>query len=128
MEYNVQIHKMKITISSILLLFVSVNALSAQQISYSSDVPVKTLRIDIERAGGGPVSELLTDLQYIPLQVADRRILKDVSTLTAIVGKQIGVFNTINSKPFLLMYSLEDGALIKAVDIVKSVKLPRNCT
>jgi len=114
-------------INPIHLLFILCTSIStsfAQQISYSPDIPIKTLRIDIERVGGGTVSEMLADVEYIPLQVVDNQMLKDVSNTTAIIDRHIGVFNKINSKPFLFIYSLGDGALIKAVDVIKSSKLP----
>jgi len=113
-------------IYSVLMFCMSINTSFAQQISYSPDIPVKTLRIDIERLGGGQVSELLTDLEYIPLQVVGNRILKSVPDETAIVGNHICVFNKINSKPFLLIYSLEDGMLVADVDLAKSSKLLAN--
>ncbi len=112
-----------IFISITFLLCTGVNLLFAQNLSYSSAIPVNQLRIDLDGSMGGNVSDMLSDLEYIPLETINKHIMKGVSNMTAIADGHIGIFNKVNSKPFLHIYAL-DGTLSKVVDIFRLSKLP----
>lgn len=97
----------------------------AQSITYSSAIPVEKQRIVIDHAKGGIISDWINDLTYTPLETKNKRdAVQSVFKMT-LIGSSIGILSFHNGKTMLYIYST-DGNFIKAIDCIKSSRLPKD--
>ena len=66
--------------------------INAQNLIYAKDIPTEKIRIILETTQGGTVSELLSDLEYIPLKGTKNQILSDIYELDC-TAERIGILN-----------------------------------
>ncbi|WP_286863036.1 MULTISPECIES: 6-bladed beta-propeller [Sphingobacterium] len=103
---------------AIILLLAMLSILSkidvkGQNLIYAKDIPTEKLRIIPETTQGGTVSELLGDLEYIPLTGNKNQLLSDVVEMNCNAGR-IGV---LNSKGEFYLYDIR-GNLLKIINSV----------
>lgn len=103
---------------AIILLLAMLSILSkidvkGQNLIYAKDIPTEKLRIIPETTQGGTVSELLTDLEYIPLKGTKNQLLSDVYEMDC-TADRIGI---LNSDGHFHLYDIE-GNLIKKINSV----------
>lgn len=93
----------------------------AQRLIYHQNIPVKKLRVVIEQSRGGSVSDMLTDLEYIPLHGDSKdQIISYVNSIEVIDNK-IGIVSGVEGHFFL--FDLE-GKFINKIDKVPGYKIP----
>jgi len=103
---------------TIILLLAMLSILSkidakGQNLIYAKDIPTEKLRIIPETTQGGTVSELLTDLEYIPLKGNKNQLLNDVYEMDC-TADRIGI---LTWKGIFHLYDIE-GNLLKIIDNV----------
>lgn len=92
----------------------------AQRLIYDEKIPVEKLRVVLEQTRGGKISELLTDLEYIPLQGGKGNLI-DYILDVQLLGDKIGVLS--NTGGYFYLYTL-DGSLVKKIDKIDGFKSP----
>ncbi|PUV22812.1 hypothetical protein [Sphingobacterium athyrii] len=103
---------------AIILLLAMLSILSkidvkGQNLIYAKDIPTEKLRIIPETTQGGTVSDLLTDLEYIPLKGNKNQLLSNVVEMNC-NAERIGV---LNSKGEFYLYDIR-GNLLKIINSV----------
>jgi len=101
---------------AILLFFTSHG--QSQRLIYDENIPVEKLRVVLEEAKGGLVSEMLTDLEYIPLQGGKSDLVDYIYEIVFHKGK-IGVLGA-NEGYFHLYH--EDGRFINKITKIDGYK------
>jgi hypothetical protein len=94
----------------------------AQRLIYDENIPVEKLRLVLEQTQGGKISDMLTDLEYIPLQGGKNDLVNYISDVVIHEGK-IGIV-TANEGHFFLYNA--DGAFIKKITKIDGFKSPYN--
>ncbi|HMR19143.1 MAG TPA: 6-bladed beta-propeller [Sphingobacterium sp.] len=103
-----------------LLLFISIFFKGeAQRLIFDENIPVEKIRVVLEQTQGGTVSEMLTDLEYIPLQTAKGDLIDRITDIT-ILGDRVGVITNYGVGHFYL-FAL-DGTLIKKISKIDGFK------
>lgn len=103
-----------------LLFFFLCHQSNAQRLIYDEKIPVEKLRVVLEQARGGKVSEMLTDLEYIPLQGGKGNLIDYVRDIQ-VIGDRIGVLS--NNGGHFYLYNME-GTLVKKIDKINGFKSP----
>ena len=103
---------------AIILLLAMLSILSkidvkGQNLIYAKDIPTEKLSIIPETTQGGTVSELLTDLEYIPLKGTKNQLLSEVVEMNCNADR-IGI---LNSKGEFYLYDIR-GNLLKIINSV----------
>ncbi|RKE45282.1 6-bladed beta-propeller protein [Sphingobacterium detergens] len=106
----------------IILLLTVISILSkidvkAQNLIYAKDIPNEKIRIIPETTQGGTVSELLSDLEYIPLKRTNNKLLSDVYELES-TAERIGI---LNRDGHFHLYDIK-GNLLKIINTVIGVE------
>jgi len=105
----------------LITLFLIINLCHGQQLIYDDKIPVKKLRVVIEQSRGGSVSDMLTDLEYIPLQGDNKdQIISYVNSIEVIDDK-MGIVSGVEGHFFL--FDLE-GKFVNKIDKVPGYKIP----
>lgn len=91
-----------------------------QRLIYDENIPVEKLRVVLEQTQGGKVSEMLTDLKYIPLQGGKNDLVDYISDIV-IHQDKIGIV-TANEGHFFLYNA--DGSFIKKITKIDGFKSP----
>jgi len=91
--------------------------INAQNLIYAKDIPTEKIRIILETTQGGTVSELLSDLEYIPLKGTKNQILSDIYELDC-TAERIGI---LNRDGYCHLYDIE-GNLLKIINSVIGAK------
>lgn len=102
-----------------LLAFTFISSGYAQRLQYSSDIPVQKTRIIPEQTFGGKVSEMLSYLEYIPLETDHKHPINFISS-AKVIGNTIGILTSVDG--YLYIYSLEDGKLINIITKIEGFK------
>ncbi|MDR3011584.1 MAG: hypothetical protein LBV59_26945 [Sphingobacterium sp.] len=103
---------------AIILLLAMLSILSkidvkGQNLIYAKGIPTEKIRIIPETTQGGTVSELLSDLEYIPLKGTKNQLLSDVVEMNC-NAERIGV---VNLKGEFYLYDIR-GNLLKIINSV----------
>lgn len=93
----------------------------AQTLIYDSNIPVQKLRVVLEQSRGGSVSDMLTDLEYIPLQGDDKGQLVSYVNSIEVIGDKMGIVSGEGGHFFL--FDL-DGNFVKKIDKMPGYKIP----
>lgn len=93
----------------------------AQQLIYDENIPVEKIRIVLEQTRGGTVSDMLSDLEYIPLQGSRGDLIDYISDL-AVVEDKLGVITQFNSGGHFYLYDLNTGTLINKITKIDGYK------
>lgn len=93
----------------------------AQRLIYDHTIPVEKIRVVLEQTQGGKVSEMLTELEYIPLKGGKADLVDYVSDI-AIHGDKIGIISG-NNKGYFYLYNI-DGTLVKKITKIDGFKSP----
>lgn len=107
-------------------LFLLSSTSQAQRLEYAADIPIEKLRLVLEQTQGGTVSELLTDLEYIPLQGGKNDLLNYISDMS-MLDDRIGIIDTYGGNGYFYLYGL-DGRLIKKITKIDGFKRPAGDT
>lgn len=108
------------------LLSTAIWVVNAQSITYSSNIPVELHRIDLERAQGGSLGDLIDSLTYTPLEIKDRRDIFQSVFKMAMIGNSMGILSFQNpSSPKLFIYNT-NGKLIRSIDYKQASGLPKS--
>lgn len=102
---------------SVLMLLLCNNSF-AQRLIYDQNIPVEKIRVVLEQARGGSVSEMLTDLEYIPLKSGKADLIDYISDIQ-VLGDKIGIISS--NKGFFYLYAA-DGTFIKKITNVDKFK------
>jgi hypothetical protein len=100
--------------------FLSAHFSYAQRLIYDENIPVEKLRVVLEQSQGGKVSDMLSDLEYIPLQGGKNDLVDYISDIV-IHGDKIGLV-TGNEGHFFLYNS--DGTFVKKITKINGFKSP----
>jgi|GEM_PF-602719 len=108
--------------SLLLLFFNSViwSESKAQRLIYDETIPVEKIRVVLEQTQGGTVSEMLSDLEYIPLQTFKGDLIDRISDL-AIIDDRVGVLTSYSSGGQFYLFSLA-GKLLKKISKIDGFK------
>lgn len=87
------------------------NYLFGQRLIYDPQIPVEKVRVVLEQTRGGTISEMLSDLEYIPLRSSKTDVIDDILDMQ-ILGDKLGILSL--SKGYFYLYSI-DGALITKI-------------
>lgn len=91
---------------------------NAQRLLYSPDIPVQKVRIILEQTKGGTISEMLTDLEYIPLEGSPGNLVDYISSVK-VLDDRIGVVT--DNDGYFYLYSIK-GKLIKKITKIDGFK------
>ena len=97
--------------SLLITLFLIINLCQAQRLIYDDKIPVEKLRVVLEQTQGGKVSEMLTDLEYIPLQGGKNDLINYISDVVIHEGR-IGIVTS--NEGYFFLYNA-DGSFIKKI-------------
>jgi len=106
--------------SLLITLFLIINLCQAQRLIYDDKIPVEKLRVVLEQTQGGKVSEMLTDLEYIPLQGGKNDLINYISDVVIHEGR-IGIVTS--NEGYFFLYNA-DGSFIKKITKIDGFKSP----
>lgn len=108
--------------SLLLLFFNSViwSESKAQRLIYDENIPVEKIRVVLEQTQGGTVSEMLSDLEYIPLQTSKGDLIDYISDM-AFLEDRVGIVTSSSSGGQFYLFSL-DGKLLNKISRIDGFK------
>ena len=111
---------MRTTVYILFILFFHFNQGYSQRLIYDENIPTEKLRVVLEQTQGGKVSEMISDLQYIPLQGGKNDLVDYISNIV-IHQDKIGIV-TASQGHFFLYHA--DGSFIKKITKIDGFKSP----
>lgn len=93
-------------------------SVNAQRLIYSPDIPVQKVRVILEQTQGGTISEMLTDLEYIPLEGSRGNLVDRISSVK-VLDDRIGVVTSNDG--YFYLYSGK-GKFIKKITKIDGFK------
>ncbi|MCA5004294.1 6-bladed beta-propeller [Sphingobacterium bovistauri] len=103
-----------------IITFLSAQISYGQRLIYDDKIPVEKLRVVLEQTQGGKVSDMLTDLEYIPLQGGKNNLVNYIADIV-IHDNKIGLVTS--NEGYFYLYNA-DGSFLKKITKIDGFKSP----